>query len=341
MALTFLLCPIKMQGKAVYRIQKKLKVFLTIDTEVWEFYQDIEKNVSSGLWGITEDGEYGLNFQLETFEKYNLKATFFVEPFFSYHSGKKPLETAINNIQASNQEIGLHIHTEWLSGVDVLPFDLDIVHRNIGDFDLPSQVTLIEHARSMIFNYSDNDACCFRAGNYGADNNTLKALHEVGITFDSSYNEPYLNAPCKIITDEILTSPKSIYNTIEIPVSHFQDYPTHKRHLQLSACSFSEIKDVLLSNWHAEQFSCVIVLHSFEWISRNRKNNTHALDKICLKRFLKLCKYLADNTDKFETLHFKDIDKEEATLFKSSAHIAKSKTLSTIKRFTEQYLRRP
>jgi hypothetical protein len=60
-----------------------------------------------------------------------------------------------------------------------------------------------------------------------------------------------------------------------------------------------------------------------------------------LKRFLKLCKYLADNTDKFETLHFKDIDKEEATSFNSPSHVAKSKPLSTLLRFTEQFLRRP
>ncbi|PCI57704.1 MAG: hypothetical protein COB45_02630 [Gammaproteobacteria bacterium] len=323
------------------RVKQKLKVFLTIDTEVWEFYQDIQKNVSSGLWGITSDGEYGLNFQLETFQKYNLKATFFVEPFFSYHSGKEILKTAVNNIQLLNQEVGLHIHTEWLSGVDELPFDLDGLHRNIGDFDLSSQVVLIDHARNILFNHADSDVCCFRAGNYGADNNTLNALYKLGITFDTSYNEPYLNAPCNIITNEIFTSPKLINNTIEIPVSNFNDYPNHKRHLQLSACSFSEIKDVLLSNWQAEQFSCVIVLHSFEWIKRNKKNNTHSLDKICLKRFLKLCQYLSDNMDKFETLHFKDIDKEEIATLKSPTHTAKSKPLSTLMRFTEQFLRRP
>lgn len=331
---------LKIQGKAVTRVKHKLKIFLTIDTEVWEFYQDIQKNVSSGLWGVTEEGEYGLNYQLETFEKYNLKATFFVEPFFSYHSGEKPLKSAINNIQLANQEVGLHIHTEWLSGVDKLPFNLDILHRNIGDFNFSSQLQLISHARSMISNYTNNNICCFRAGNYGADNNTLKALHELEVTFDTSYNEPYLNNSCRIITDKYLTFPKLISNTVEIPVSNFNDYPNHKRHLQLSACSFSEIKDVLLSNWQAEQFSCVIVLHSFEWIKRDRKKNIHSLDKVCLKRFLKLCKYLAENTDKFETLHFKDINKDEATAFRSVAHTAQSNPLSTLIRFTEQVLRR-
>lgn len=329
-----------MQGKAVSRIQKKLKVFLTIDTEVWEFYQDIEKNVSSGLWGITEDGEYGLNFQLETFERYNLKATFFVEPFFSYHSGKKPLETAINNIQASNQEIGLHIHTEWLSGVGKLPFDLGTIHRNIGDFDFSKQLKLINHARDMILKHDNSNICCFRAGNYGADNITLKALNELNITFDTSYNESYLNNPCNIRADKELLSPELIHGTVEIPVTNFNDYPKHKRHLQLSACSFSEIKDVLLSNWQENQYSCVIVLHSFEWIKRNKKNNTHSLDKICLKRFIKLCKYLADNNDMFETNHFKDIDKAKAISFNSVEHTAKSHTLSTLTRFFEQALRR-
>lgn len=321
--------------------KQKLKVFLTIDTEVWEFYQDIHKNVSSGLWGITEEGEFGLNFQLKTLEEYSLKATFFVEPFFSYHCGEKPLETAVNNIQRANQELGLHIHTEWLNEVDNLPFDLDIIHRNIGDFDLSSQISLLKHAKNMLRNHTEAELCCFRAGNYGANNNTLRALHESGITFDTSYNVPYLTNPCNITTEETLTFPKLICNTVELPVSHFNDYPSHKRHLQLSACSFLEVRDVLLSNWQAKQFSCVVVLHSFEWIKRNRKNNTHSLDIICLKRFIKLCQFLSENTDKFETLHFSDIDKEEVALLKSSTFVAKSKPLSTLTRFTEQLLRRP
>lgn len=320
--------------------KQKLKVFLTIDTEVWEFYHDIKNNVSSGLWGITDEGEYGLNFQLETFKRYNLNASFFVEPFFSYHSGQEPLESAVKNIQRAGQEVSLHIHTEWLNGAENFPVTFDKLHRNIGSFELNEQIKLIDHARSMILKYHDSDICSFRAGNYGASNNTLKALHELNIPFDTSYNEPYLNNPCNIVVSKTLTKPELVFDTIEVPVSNFTDYPHHKRHLQLSACSFSEIKDTLLSNWQAEQYSCVIVLHSFEWIKRNRKTGTHSLDKICLKRFLKLCKYLANNTDKFETLHFKDINKDEITGLRSTSHIAKSRSVSTIIRIVEQALRR-
>ena len=320
--------------------EPKLKVFLTIDTEVWEFYQDIHKNISSGLWGITEQGEYGLNFQLDIFKKYNLKASFFVEPLFSYHGGSQALEQAVKNISIANQEVGLHIHTEWLKGVNNLPFDIESLHRNIGDFALPEQVKLISHAKDMITKHSSSDICCFRAGNYGADNNTLKALHELNISFDTSYNKPYLNNPCNIRVNETLTYPKLVDNTVEVPVTHFRDYPKHDRHLQLTACSFSEIKDTLISSWKANSFSCVIVLHSFEWIKRNKKTGIHSLDKICLKRFLKLCEYLSNNTDKFETLHFKDIDKNEISTLKKHVHIPKSKPSSTLVRLVEQTLRR-
>ncbi|MDO7084106.1 hypothetical protein WNY51_11160 [Pseudocolwellia sp. AS88] len=320
--------------------KSKLKVFLTIDTEVWEFYQDIHENISSGLWGITKQGEYGLNFQLEIFRKYNLKASFFVEPLFSHQGGGKALEKAINKIAVENQEIGLHIHTEWLKGARNLPFTLESLHRNIGDFDLSNQLKLIGHAKNMIEKYSESDICCFRAGNYGADNNTLKALHELGISFDTSYNKPYLNNPCNIIIEGTLASPKLVNKTFEVPVTYFEDYPNHNRHLQLTACSFLEIRDILLSNWKAKSFSCVIVLHSFEWIKRNKRTGKHSLDKVCLKRFLKLCRYLSENTDKFETLHFKDLIKSEVLALKKSTFIAKPKPSSTLIRLIEQILRK-
>ena len=332
---------LRKKGKTLPTERHKLKIFLTIDTEVWEFYDDIEKNIGSGLWGLTSDGEYGLNFQLETFTKFDLKATFFIEPFFTYHSGETPLKSAIENINAARQEIGVHIHTEWLQDAALASFDLTRIYRNIGDFEYMEQVVLIKHAKDLISRHTGNYICSFRAGNYGADDRTLKALSDLDITFDTSYNKPYLTNPCNINSEHTLSSPELIRDTVEVPVTHFNDYASHIRHLQLSACSFEEIKDVLVSNWKAKQYGCVLVMHSFEWIKRNRKNNSHSLDKICLKRFLKLCQYLADNNDKFETYHFKDINIEQATSISNPGYIAKSKPISTIKRFAEQYLRRP
>lgn len=317
--------------------KRKLKVFITVDTEVWEFYDDIESNVSSALWGITNEGEFGLKYQLELLSHHHLKATFFVEPFFSYHSGKAPLEAAIKSINSYEQEVGLHIHTEWLEGLINVPFQLDKFYRNIGDFDLDSQQLLIGQALQTIEHINGKKICSFRAGNYGANNDTLTALNRLGVTFDTTYNASYLGHPCNIEADGVISTPRLIDDTVEIPVTQFTDYPSHKRHLQLSACSFFEIKDVLLANWRANQYSCVIVMHSFEWIKR--KKDVHSLDHVCKKRFLKLCEFLENNQDKFETASFSDVDIEESTSVREN-FIAKSKTSSTLIRFYEQLLRK-
>ena len=317
--------------------KRKLKVFITVDTEVWEFYDDIEANIASGFWGITKEGEFGLKYQLDLLAQYNLKATFFVDPFFSYHSGITPLETAIKCINLHKQEVGLHIHTEWLKGLENPPFQLGKIYGNIGDFDLDSQQLLIGDALQILENIDDTKICSFRAGNYGANNDTLTVLNRLGITFDTTYNASYIGHPCNITTDSVISSPSLINDTIEIPVTQFIDYPNHRRHLQLGACSFSEIKDVLEANWQANQYSCVIVMHSFEWIKR--KNKVHSLDHICKKRFLKLCEFLANNQDKCETAAFSDVDPKEATS-PSESYIAKVKTSSTLIRLYEQLLRK-
>lgn len=316
---------------------RKLKVFITVDTEVWEFYDDIESNVSSGLWGITNEGEFGLKYQLDLLSNYNLKATFFVDPFFSYHSGIEPLEAAIRCINSHNQEVGLHVHTEWLDGLENSPFKLDKIHRNIGDFDLDSQKLLIGKALGIIENIENTKVCSFRAGNYGANNETLAVLNSLGVTFDTTYNASYLGQPCNINDDNIISSPRLINGTVEVPVTQFTDYPSHKRHLQLSACSFYEIKDVLEANWQANQYSCVVVMHSFEWIKR--KNKVHSVDHICKKRFLKLCEFLSKNQDKFETVAFSDVDIEES-ICTQREFVAKSKASSTFVRLYEQLLRK-
>ena len=318
--------------------KRKLKVFITIDTEVWEFYSDIQKNVHSGLWGLIDNKEYGLKYQLKQFKEYGLKATFFLEPLFSYHSGKQPLFEAISCINDFHQEIGLHIHTEWLNDVETLGYQLTNIHPNIGDFNFQEQVSILNDGLKLLQEGGAKDVCSFRAGNYGADSNTLKALNHIGIKYDTSYNHSYLGAPCNIQKNNN-TSPYFHENTIEFPITHFLDYPNHYRHLQLTACSFLEIRDALLSSWKNDQYCCVLVMHSFEWIKRVHKDNTHVLDPTCLKRFHNVCQFLANNADKFETNAFSELDSTEA-LKSRKPFTPRAKISSTLVRLYEQIKRR-
>lgn len=59
----------------------------------------------------------------------------------------------------------------------------------------------------------------FRAGSYGANQNTLRAVAKNGLLFDSSYNPCYLGEDCKIDLNEQLLQPYKIENAWEFPIS--------------------------------------------------------------------------------------------------------------------------
>jgi hypothetical protein len=56
-----------------------------------------------------------LTFQLRTLKARGLKATFFVDPLFSFALGISPLRDVISAIRESGQEVALHLRPEWLT----------------------------------------------------------------------------------------------------------------------------------------------------------------------------------------------------------------------------------
>jgi len=320
---------------------KKLNVFITIDTELWLLYNDFEKDIDSAIYGKTPQGDFGVTHQLETFKEYGLNATFFVEPLFTLQYGKKPLQQLIEKINTYDQEVGLHIHTEWFNTTGAHILENKKLGQNIKDYSETEQTSIIKVGLELLEEAGAKNISSFRAGNYGGDFNTLKALHNNNLLYDTSYNVPYLNNVCNMDTGTNLQDVTKIEGVLEYPVTYFKDYGEHNRHLQLTACSLSEIKHVLTQAYQQQRHSCTIVLHSFEWIKRIRKNQFrgHAVDKICLKRFHGLCQFLGQNKDKFTTQKFDNINPETINT-SNQPTVIKSNIFRTSSRMLEQLLRR-
>jgi hypothetical protein len=103
-----------------------VKVFITVDTEIWpespgwphtplEPDQDCVRELSWYFYGGESPDARGVPYQLGTLAAAGLKATFFVDPLFSYALGIAPLRDLAALIQKHGQEIGLHLHPEWLT----------------------------------------------------------------------------------------------------------------------------------------------------------------------------------------------------------------------------------
>ncbi len=310
-------------NRPISRSKRPLNVFITVDTEVWPCTPNwretgLSQEMDRLIYGTTREGEYGLPFQIDRLNKYGLKAVFFVESLFACAVGLDPLNKIVKMIQNGGQEVQLHIHTEWLARMtqSILPGKTG---QHLKDFSLEDQALLIEQGLQNLQACGVQNLCAFRAGNYGANLDTLHALAQNGILYDASHNTCYLDSHCDIQTPDLLLQPQKINGVYEFPISFIRDYPGHYRHMQLCACSWLELKNALLEAWKQGWYSFVLVLHSFELVKsksryefelakpRIRYEEKLSVDRIVTERFERLCRFLTDNRDKFRTAVFSEI----------------------------------
>jgi hypothetical protein len=323
----------------------RMKVFLTVDTETWPRNPDwlqsnLEADIERDIYGATCAGRFGIDYQMDILTAHGLKAVFFVESLFACAVGLGPLRKIVAGIQKSGHEVQLHAHPEWLAWMP-RPLLAGRVGQYLKDFSFSEQVVLLREACGNLRGSGVPDVCAFRAGNYGADFNTLRALVSCHIHYDTSYNPCYLDSDCGLRMDHLLIQPEILEGIWELPISFFRDFPGHYRHAQLCACSSGEMERALLQAWRRGWRTFVIVSHSVELI-KNRKQVAQppSPDGIVIGRFERLCRFLARHTDKFVTSGFHDLDPRDLAPPQPTTQPLRSTLPATAWRFAEQLARR-
>lgn len=297
-----------------------LNVFLTVDTEIWPFSagwptvplsatkSDFADEMDFYIYGHTGVGSFGVPFQLTCLADHGLKATYFVESLFAGAAGLKPLKEIVSLVQDHGQEVQLHAHTEWLGEFrdPALPGQF---RQYLHQFSGAEQAAIIRRAAANLRKAGAHNVCAFRAGSFGVNSDTLRALAANGIKFDTSHNTCLLNAECELDTGNLLTQPQLLHGVYEFPMSFFSDYPGHYRHTQLCACSFGEMAQALLGAWRAGWYAFVILLHGSELLGERKSDSKPAApNTIIVRRFRRLCRFLSYHTDKFHTSVFSEIE---------------------------------
>lgn len=291
--------------------------------------------------GLTPQGDFGLSYQLKVLNAHGLKGVFLVEALFADALGLEPLRRIVQMIQEAGQEVQIHLHPEWLPWVSppILPGRRG---ENVMDFSEDEQTLLIARGIENLKKAGAGDVCAFRAGNYGANFQTLRALARNGILYDTSYNYCYLDSWCGMQTDEPWLHPRDRDHVSELPVSYFRAWAGPYRHAQITACSSDEMESALLHAWNESWYSFVIVSHSFELVRRERGQQPRA-DRIAIRRFERLCRFLDSQREKFDTSFFSELDPEEVRSAAATARPARPSqvpTQYTLRRFAEQALRK-
>ena len=287
-------------------------VYITIDTEVWPrnnrwTQSDLAADLEQDVYGRSESGEVGILYQMDVLESFGLRAVFFVESLFASAAGPEHLSRLVEIIQKRGHEVQLHVHSEWLQlgAGSVLP---NKTGKHLKNFSLDDQTLLIGTALRNLRNSGANDVCAFRAGNCGANFDTLRALARLGIPCDSSYNAFYLRSQCGLRTERLLVQPSILEGIHEFPIACFRDWPGHYRHAQIGACSTAEMQSALLGAHRGCWQSFVILSHSFELLKGRHTRRGANPDGRVIRRFEELCQFLGENRHRFRTAVFSEPD---------------------------------
>lgn len=280
-------------------------LLITIDTELSSLLHDrglgLDDNIRSSIWGEAQGKSYGIGWQMDELERHGLKGVFFVDPMPALLYETEFLRPIISAIVERGHEVQLHIHSEWLRWANQSPVG-ERMGRNIGDLSQADQARLLWVGKRWLEEAGAPSITAFRAGNFGANDHTLRALDDVGITWDSSVNPAYHHYGCKISGARDQLAPVRRYGVIELPVSGVIDRPGSFRPAQICAMSATEMRTALRHAVRQGHATFVVVTHSFEMLSRDRKRPNHAV----MRRFTSLCREAAGLSG-LRTCGFRDL----------------------------------
>lgn len=264
-------------------------LLITVDTELSSSLHQrgvgLEENVRRSIWAEAGGRPCGIGWQMDRMDRHGVKGVFFLDPMPALVHGPAFLAPIVAAIVGRGHEVQMHIHTEWLAWARRSPVG-DRRGRNIGDFSLADQTTLLALCKDLLEEAGAPGITAFRAGNFGANDDTLRALAAIGVAWDSSVNPAYLGRGCAIGIDGGQVGPVRRLGVTELPVSGIADRPGGFRPAQVCAMSGAEMAAGLRHAVAEGQDAFVAVTHSFEMLSRDRRRP----NRLVMRRFARLCR---------------------------------------------------
>lgn len=271
------------------------RVFITIDTEYSSgLYTgpgpaDRAENYARSIACLTPNGPTGITHKLELLQRFGQKAVFFVDPMPALVWGVAAIEDIIAPIITAGQDVQLHCHTEWLDIAGAAnPLLSGRTGKNIADFPFDEQCQLLDYARTTLMAAGAPTPVAFRAGNYGASDDTLRALAAIGMAYDSSHCPALPDGACRISLGPEDREPVLHEGLIEVPVGTIGTMAGGQRHAQITALTLAEMVAAIRHARDGQRDSFTLVSHSFELINRRKL----AVNRIVRRRFSGLLRAL-------------------------------------------------
>jgi hypothetical protein len=292
--------------------QKPTQICISIDTEFtiaghFERPETYLPVAEPAVYGTVDGKDEALGFLLETFERHNVAATFFVECANYCYFGDEPMQTVVKRLQAAGQDVQLHIHPVWLSfnkdpDTGIFPPHDDCVGRSYDELH-----RAFSHCVGIYQRWVGRKPLAIRTGSLRADENVYRVMSDLGIPMSSNVamglyqpREPQLHHN---------SGRHLIQGVMELPVFTYRDIniagKSHQKSLQITSCSWPEMKHLL---WKARRMgveNIVLLTHPFEYIKKTDFQYKKLIrNRVNQQRLQRLCEFITQHHQDFESADF-------------------------------------
>ena len=319
-----------------------VNVFVTVDTEhsIGGAFKNPRLQPIGNeriIYGKIGNAYYGLPLIIDIADQYGIKLTFFVEVLNKHFFGEGETREVCQYILESQHDLQLHIHPNYVNfkkGITRRPHLSD----RMADYPYRMQEAYIAEGKELLIKYGTQEPIAFRAGNYSANINTLKALERNGFIIDSSANQN-----CSSFLGTTINAPYRINGIFEVPITNFlQTLPFQApkyKPLDLNGVSFEEIRYVLQRAQSSSLHAMTIILHCFSFIKAYDPQYTKVRKRQnVIDRYTRLCEFLKNNADQFHCRTFGTLQSSELDAIGtiSRHHFPKVPSLLSLRRIVSQ-----
>lgn len=261
----------------------KTSLIISIDTEFSTHKEDI------GIFGNISGENYGLDKFAEIFDRYNIKGTFFVDVYSVKPEYRGNLIKICQRLLQADHDLQLHTHPDGM---------FDNKRGCMKEYSLDEQIEIIARGKEIFKEWFGIVPVAHRAGDWGADYNTLEALKTNNFIADCSmfYGWPQCDLNSPVLTRNKLIDYKGL---LEIPatvfgcagIGVFSPY----RLLSTDGNPYSEVRHVIDRMIQAEFPVISTVYHSFSFLKWNPARTKYRVNTNRIKKFENFLKEIVSN----------------------------------------------
>lgn len=256
-----------------------------------------------GMMGEYGRQQLGLPLICDILKRFDLKATFFLEPFNAELGWPGETEQVVKYLVDQQQDIQLHVHPNHVHYGQYKAGKPYQMTDQMADLSVAAQAELLRSGAELLEKWSGVRPIAFRAGNMGASEETLQAMKMAKLWIDSSYTFMYVGGQCRFGEAKQYNGAKWYGDVLEVALSAYRQPKLPGMHpakpVDLMGVSFEECRDAVEMICDAGA-DAVAILHSFSLFKVcDLQYHGGKLNRVVTRRFEKFCQWLDASRHKY------------------------------------------